>query len=117
MKGQGGATVRIGDVSTQLRPGRKVRAYLHGFCCVPILWRETKGGSWWGIGSGRRAWDTCNPRGMTEAASGCDVLVHEATYDESMRKFALDRGHSTASESLSLSLFVIFLSVCTSTSK
>ena len=61
--------------------------------------------------------DTCNPRGMTEAASGCDVLVHEATYDESMRKFALDRGHSTASESLSLSLFVIFLSVCTSTSK
>jgi len=68
VKIKGGITVRIGDVSTQTRPGRK----------VVILG------------------DTCNPRNVTELARGCDVLVHESTYDDCFQKVALDRGHSTA---------------------
>lgn len=39
--------------------------------------------------------DTCDPEGIEGLAQGCDVLVHESTYDESLRPMAIKRGHST----------------------
>ena len=39
--------------------------------------------------------DTCNPRGIAEAAQGADVLVHEATCTNAERTVALAKKHST----------------------
>jgi hypothetical protein len=48
--------------------------------------------------------DTCDPSAIAPLAQGVDVLVHEATMVEEDRKFAMGRGHSTASSWLKVSL-------------
>ncbi len=40
--------------------------------------------------------DTSDARAIADAARGCEVLVHEATYAEALRAKALEYGHSTA---------------------
>lgn len=40
--------------------------------------------------------DTSDPSGLADAALDCDVLVHEATYDEERHAQAVEWGHSTA---------------------
>lgn len=59
--------VRLGDISW-VKPGRKV---VYGGDCVP-------------------------DSNMLEAAEGADLLVHEATFDESRKEEAAERMHSTA---------------------
>jgi ribonuclease Z len=40
--------------------------------------------------------DTCDSRAAAAAAAGCELLVHEATYDAALADKALLHGHSTA---------------------
>ncbi|ELR23326.1 ribonuclease z, putative [Acanthamoeba castellanii str. Neff] len=42
--------------------------------------------------------DTHNSDSIDEAAKGCDLLVHEATFDATMEERARDTGHSTTYE-------------------
>jgi len=39
--------------------------------------------------------DTCNSDSALEAIIGCDLIVHETTYDCDMTQKALEGGHST----------------------
>jgi len=39
--------------------------------------------------------DTRDPSGIAEAGAGCDLLVHEATYDTTRHDLAHENGHST----------------------
>ena len=40
--------------------------------------------------------DCSDCRSCYEVAQGCDLFIHECTYDEENAEFAVDRGHSTA---------------------
>eukprot|EP01129_Flabellula_baltica_P004354 TRINITY_DN1511_c0_g1_i1.p1 TRINITY_DN1511_c0_g1~~TRINITY_DN1511_c0_g1_i1.p1 ORF type:complete len:217 (-),score=60.73 TRINITY_DN1511_c0_g1_i1:18-668(-) len=40
--------------------------------------------------------DTSDSTSILEAGMGCAVVVHESTYDDSLREKAIDGGHSTA---------------------
>lgn len=40
--------------------------------------------------------DTCDSSCAEEALRGCDMLIHEATYDKSKEMKARKHGHSTA---------------------
>lgn len=66
--GLGGVKVSMKDVTGATRPGRKL-----------VL-----------LG------DTCDPTNLSDMANGADVLVHESTYDDTLRSLAIERGHSTA---------------------
>eukprot|EP01135_Chromosphaera_perkinsii_P006654 Nk52_evm56s554 gene=Nk52_evmTU56s554 len=63
-----GKTIKLEDVSDEARPGKKI-----------IL-----------LG------DTSNSNEMLEDGRGCDILVHEATFDKNIREKALETGHSTS---------------------
>ncbi|KAF0971840.1 hypothetical protein FDP41_010063 [Naegleria fowleri] len=41
--------------------------------------------------------DTHDPKGISQIAMNCDVIVHESTLEDGMQEMCIDRGHSTPS--------------------
>ena len=77
---------RVGPWLAELKSGKIVDGVRREDVCGPPL-------------KGRKVailGDTCDGRGVAHLAQGCNLLIHEATMTDAMRRKAVQRGHSTA---------------------